>query len=1506
MNVRMNLKFPYRAAACGAIALLATAAARAANPPDHEWTGGATGGNRLLFAADGFANWEPALVAEDLAAGAGRGFRIATRRFGGTGARLGEGAPLAANASPWLGTLVFDDAAGHFPQPLDLVANASMAGARVLRFDAPDTTIIRLEESVTFPVRFGAGRETTGNLGIRLPASGVSTIHVAHPDATLDLSGLFDNVFGYGAVHGGEPTQSLAHARLRKTGAGALDLRTADSQGNRVLGLVIHGGTVIVGKNPDIGWAPVGLMDDHVVLDGGALVFDSPSANSGNTRGFQLGGSGGGIAVTGANHALNGPVSNVPGHSGLLVKSGESMLRLAVDNSYSGGTRIEEGGMRFTTDGSLGAGPVRMEAHTRLAAWTSGLRLPNAIHIAGPHVTLGGDGHSATFAGAIDLLGGHRVVDLGDDAVFSGTVANGTLEIRNPADGTREAGLHGALQADLVAGRGTRIAIAATTSIGTGRTIALNQAILNATAAPLVLTAGARVTGGGMILGDVQLAPTAALSGSADGGLVVLGNITGGGTVENVTRRISPATLDADGNVADPFGVQVFTQDLDVSGWFAGSEETMFRLDLGAPGTSDLVRFEGAMFRFGTEGLDLRQFDFTTHTGFGDGVYTLVTSTEWLCGALGPETRGTLDGRPVWLRTGNDGKSIELRVGAMAEALPFTPGEYYYGRNQYIEYRAGDVPVILVSGHDGLLMPGEIPDRTYGTTVRDTNLHPTTRAIANEFHARTGRRLHVVISELRRTKLDPNREIVEAAQGNIHAEQAWHEYHNHFTRTVREAMEREHGFAITFDMHGHGHEIKRLEIGYLLGSTELNVSDDQLNLPGYAWQSSLRSMMLRNPSLPFSDLVRGPRSFGERFNQVGVPAWPSETHPVIGNAPFFSGGHTTVLHSCIDCNSPVDAIQIETHGAVRSSIAARAQFARDFCDVLQSYLVDFYQYSPGTGAFHSLSGNREATFRGGPPVTLTVTRQGHLAAAETMALAFAGDAVTGADFSVSATSVSFAAGEASKSVTLTPAAAGPAQGDRSLLVRLSPTLAQSTDGLEYPITLGDGVSQTVRLTADMPEVSKNAGVARFTVRRTQGVGTLVVPLGWAGTAVPGGHFQPVAEAVLPVGVTAVTIDVPLFENAEPGDDRTLIATLGDAPSFVRGTPAEAAVRIIDDIRPDGLAIWLADDGLAGNVWRDRSGHGRHATTLPAGLGPQSGPHAPDGGPAVNFEGTSGTAALPRLVADTGGGFTIAFFFRPDGGSLGGTRNLLAYGSRGKPGSIAIRTTSSTALRTELGENVSLLHSGSWGNGAWRHYALTAAPDGVARVFINGAQVAQSTAWRPPLDARQLFWLGWQPERRAAAGFYKGSMRDFRIHQRVLTAAEVAALAAGGETYASWLANHGIVEAAPDRFREYAFGAAPGAGAPRVPDFTMADGAPDLRFTRRTGTSDLRFLIQRSATLGDADWETLATLPPQSAQWTILHPNVSVNDAYGRVRVNDGGMTPNEPPRMFYRIRSDAD
>ncbi len=141
---------------------------------------------------------------------------------------------------------------------------------------------------------------------------------------------------------------------------------------------------------------------------------------------------------------------------------------------------------------------------------------------------------------------------------------------------------------------------------------------------------------------------------------------------------------------------------------------------------------------------------------------------------------------------------------ATPAACSGTPGASCFGRNNYIEYIAGDLPIVVSVSHGGALAPASIPDRTMGTTVTDSNTIELGHAISGAFTARSGRAPHLVLMHLRRTKLDANRELVEGAQGNAEAIQAWGEYHAFIEQAMATVRQRS-GTGFYIDLHGHGH-----------------------------------------------------------------------------------------------------------------------------------------------------------------------------------------------------------------------------------------------------------------------------------------------------------------------------------------------------------------------------------------------------------------------------------------------------------------------------------------------------------------------------------------------------------------------------------------------------------------------------------------------------------------------------------------------------------------------------
>lgn len=267
----------------------------------------------------------------------------------------------------------------------------------------------------------------------------------------------------------------------------------------------------------------------------------------------------------------------------------------------------------------------------------------------------------------------------------------------------------------------------------------------------------------------------------------------------------------------------------------------------------------------------------------------------------------------------------------------YVPGQTYFGRNAYVEFQAGEAPIILSAPHGGSLEPTEIPNRTVGTTTTDTATEDLARQVALALRSRTGQTVSLVVCRLRRTKIDVNREVVEGAQGNSAAEQAWREYHEYLDAASRLAITR-WGRALVVDIHGHGHPIARAELGYLLSAQDLDRTDAELDSGSYASQSSIRALAAESGS-PFSGALRGRESLGGLLRQAGYASVPSDAAPSPGADPYFTGGYITERHGSAG-GLQVSAVQTELPmPGVRDSSAARTQFATAFAGVLVTYVT---------------------------------------------------------------------------------------------------------------------------------------------------------------------------------------------------------------------------------------------------------------------------------------------------------------------------------------------------------------------------------------------------------------------------------------------------------------------------------------------------------------------------------------------------------------------------------------
>src|SRR5262245_20206015 len=286
-------------------------------------------------------------------------------------------------------------------------------------------------------------------------------------------------------------------------------------------------------------------------------------------------------------------------------------------------------------------------------------------------------------------------------------------------------------------------------------------------------------------------------------------------------------------------------------------------------------------------------------------------------------------GRRVWLCV-----VLAVSVAATGFGEDYQSGKTYFGRNRYIEYLAGDLPLILSAPHGGREKPDELPDREQGTFAFDTNTQELARATAGELHTRTGHWPHVIICRVHRRKIDCNREIKEGAAGNPLTEQAWREFQACVDAAQAEVVKQQ-GRGLYIDLHGHGHAEQRLELGYLHSADQLALSDAELNSPPYATDSSLRAIAARN-AVPYAELVRGETSFGALMEKHGFASAPSPNNPH-PKAPFFRGGYNTARHG--RDAAPLAGFQIESNSrGVRDTPENRKKFAAAMADALSEYL----------------------------------------------------------------------------------------------------------------------------------------------------------------------------------------------------------------------------------------------------------------------------------------------------------------------------------------------------------------------------------------------------------------------------------------------------------------------------------------------------------------------------------------------------------------------------------------
>ena len=263
--------------------------------------------------------------------------------------------------------------------------------------------------------------------------------------------------------------------------------------------------------------------------------------------------------------------------------------------------------------------------------------------------------------------------------------------------------------------------------------------------------------------------------------------------------------------------------------------------------------------------------------------------------------------------------------------------------DDFVEFRKGNIPLIIVSPHGGDLKPKWIENRDCSGSVITKDLYTLDIAfqIENELN-KMGYQPFIVYAKIHRIKLDLNRSLQTSHCEDDTSNELWQLFHDQIF-SFRQQVINNYKRGLLIDIHGHGHPIQRIELGYLITSQKLReLSGDETFLQHN--ETSINSLIENHPeNKKLGDLLFGDNALGSLLSKNGFPTVPSSTDraPRSGE-PFFSGGTNTKNYGSKYQNG-VDAIQLELNrNGLRQDSQDRERFSKVFAKILIDYMKFHY------------------------------------------------------------------------------------------------------------------------------------------------------------------------------------------------------------------------------------------------------------------------------------------------------------------------------------------------------------------------------------------------------------------------------------------------------------------------------------------------------------------------------------------------------------------------------------
>ena len=176
--------------------------------------------------------------------------------------------------------------------------------------------------------------------------------------------------------------------------------------------------------------------------------------------------------------------------------------------------------------------------------------------------------------------------------------------------------------------------------------------------------------------------------------------------------------------------------------------------------------------------------------------------------------------------------------------------------------------------HGGDLKPQWIANRSCSGAVITQDQYTLGIALQIEQELnRRGFQPYMVLAKIHRVKVDLNRSLLTSHCDDDTSNEPWELFHSQIA-AFREEVIQKHQRGLLIDIHGHGHLIQRIELGYLITSNQLReMTDNATNID--VATTSIRSLLNNHPEgITLNEVILGEKSLGSRLEENGFPTVP--------------------------------------------------------------------------------------------------------------------------------------------------------------------------------------------------------------------------------------------------------------------------------------------------------------------------------------------------------------------------------------------------------------------------------------------------------------------------------------------------------------------------------------------------------------------------------------------------------------------------------------------------------